>query len=188
MKIDYNDSVNMNCLMQTMYFLVEEVEHWILRHDEPSDYNWDSFAQAIEVGAWAQEFEEAWRTPGMEDELNVDYPYMICAYAERKCKAYFGDWPESKQEPKPVSVKASQTERKFEVSTPMGRLEVSTKHEDGYDDPDDFPGVYVTLKREDKPDELLAVTEYHSLRGTLDTCVYQPDIAEHPEHITIHRI
>lgn len=105
MKIDYNDSVNMNCLMQTMYFLVEEVEHWILRHDEPSDYNWGSFAQAIEVGAWAQEFEEAWRTLGMEDELNVDYPYMICAYAERKCKAYFGDWPESKQEPKTVSEK-----------------------------------------------------------------------------------
>ena len=60
--------------------------------------------------------------------------------------------------------------REFYVDTPLGKLKVWAKHE--VDNPKDYPGVYIDLVRDGKPDELLACVEYDSADGTMLTCVY----------------
>lgn len=68
--------------------------------------------------------------------------------------------------------------RSFYVDTPIGKLKVWAKHD--VDCPDDYPGVYIDFipagKENDCADEnMVCVVEYESIRGHIQTVVYQPD-------------
>lgn len=71
-----------------------------------------------------------------------------------------------------------QPERKFQVDTPSGILEVYAKYEG--DNPKDFPGVYIDLRytkeqlRGDEVGDLVCCVEYDSCANRIQTCVYQP--------------
>lgn len=71
--------------------------------------------------------------------------------------------------------------RGFFIETPIGKLKVYAKH--NVDSPEDYPGVYIDLVREDGGLDMLACVEYDSCREQLQTCVYQPGTDESCELI-----
>ena len=77
-------------------------------------------------------------------------------------------------------------ERRFSVDTPFGKLNVYPKLL--IDRPQDHPGVYVDLEQDGKAPELLACVEYNSLKRVLQTCVYQPDVADEPVALVEHSL
>lgn len=76
-------------------------------------------------------------------------------------------------------------EREFFVNTPIGKLKIYAKHT--IDTPEDYPGVYVDLVRNDGNLEMLACVEYDSCGEQLQTCVYQPG-KEFPCECVVHNI
>lgn len=80
-------------------------------------------------------------------------------------------------------------ERKFQIHTPAGIIEVYAKHEG--DSPEDYPGVFVDLRRTDSQlsgeeiGDIAACVEYDSGSHMLQTVVYQM-LQEEPTHIEIY--
>ena len=62
------------------------------------------------------------------------------------------------------------TEREFSIDTPYGEIYVHAKTE--VDDPQNFPGVYVDLRKKGKGDILLSATEYETTFNCIQTCIY----------------
>lgn len=75
--------------------------------------------------------------------------------------------------------------REFYIDTPLGRLRVWAKHDT--DSPEDYPGVFVDLKRNDGSFDCLACVEYDSGNDRLQTCAYQPGHDE-PQEIVVHEL
>lgn len=75
------------------------------------------------------------------------------------------------------------SKREFIIETPLGKLKVYAKH--ATDTPEDYPGVYVDLVRDNGDLEMLACVEYDSCKEHLQTCVYQPG-EEFPCECIVH--
>ena len=83
-----------------------------------------------------------------------------------------------------------QPERKFQVETPGGMIEVYSKHE-GRDSEEDFPGVYIDIKRTPlqlagkEVGDLACCVEYDSCSKHLQTVAYQL-MQDEPTHIEVY--
>lgn len=81
---------------------------------------------------------------------------------------------------------APQPDRGFQVSTPVGVLEVYSKHQ-GKDSDKDFPGVFVDIRRtpaqlsRKEDGDIVCCVEYDSAEKRLQSILYQPS-KEEPTH------
>ena len=79
-----------------------------------------------------------------------------------------------------------QPDRGFQVSTPVGVLEVYSKHQ-GKDSDKDFPGVFVDIRRtpaqlsRKEDGDIVCCVEYDSAEKRLQSILYQPS-KEEPTH------
>ena len=76
-----------------------------------------------------------------------------------------------------------ESKREFYVETPLGRIKVWAKHEDGNDVPDDFPGVYIDFIPKHKPDltwanDQICCVEYNPIDECIKSVLYQPGVDE----------
>ena len=76
--------------------------------------------------------------------------------------------------------------RSFIIDTPLGKLHVHAKQE--RDLPEDFPGVYVDLQKDNGEEVLLACVEYESVTQRLQTCVYKREWEDEPSDVVEHEL
>lgn len=77
--------------------------------------------------------------------------------------------------------------REFCVDTPFGELFVHAKTD--VDDQQNFPGVYVELRKTGKNDILLSATEYETSFNCVQTCVYntlENGMSDNPAEVYTH--
>ena len=97
MKIDFNIPENLNSYAQVVTDIAMIAESLI---EKRAYYDYDTHGLAMAIADWAKDFEEAWRTLGMNDDYDADYFEMVDTYARRKLEAFFENVPCMKHEPK----------------------------------------------------------------------------------------
>lgn len=110
--------------------------------------------------------EEQWEKTGM-GKLD-DYPCYKTIYPTNKAK--------------PSSGKGT---REFYIDTPLGKIKVYAKHQK--DTPNEYPGVFVDFIDNEGELITLACTEYDSLHGTIQTCVYGDGNDDSPTNVVQHQ-